>query len=315
MGLKALGSSFAAGVVLVSLLLCAGVALADARPARAWLSWQAPEGCATPTELQAKLAILTQRPVVWAAEGESHRFSIIVVARRVETSWQARVELRDTGDRSLGVREVTSRTDDCRELDVPLALVIATLLDGLWDQLLQPTAAAEPRVRPLLGAAVGVVFGLSRNPWLSAGLRLELPWALPLALTANVYPPAERSDALGRGARYLGASAGVGVCPALWRASGVSLKLCTGLQAGAIWARGIGLTERRAQALPLVFLGFEPALELPLWSDVWVAQAALLGGWTVVRPRFEWSISATRASLQPEPLLLGAQISLMGRLP
>lgn len=300
-------------------LATARTALGEVSPAHAWLSWEAPqESCATAGELRRKLGLLVQRPVRWASRADGGRFGIQVSVLAKDERWKAHVTLRDRDNKVLGTRELWSRFGECRELDVPIALVIATLIDGLWEQLApQPVSAAgSPAQRAALGASVGAVLGMGDGLWGCAGLRVELPGAWPVALDTSWYPQVAHVDASARGARIGAGHAGVSLCPYLWRNTrGDGLRLCTGLQVGAYWGSGTGLTVQHSRVLPLLLFGVGPALELPLGMPNLSVRASLQGRWAAVRPQLGWSVGSVRGSVQPETLLLGAQISLMGRLP
>lgn len=307
-------------ILFLVALACPHGARADT--ARAHLSWQAPEGCTTLDVLKDRLGLLVKRPVLWVAESDGSRFSIEVVAEPMQARWRARITLRDASGRVLGMRGVESRFEQCSELNVPVVLVIATLVDGLWDELeaasapaAEPTSPREATRRGALGAFWGATYGLGGGSWWSLGLRLDVPGPWPIALDARVNPPAADVDARGRGARLGVALAGLSVCPSLWTGPWrQALSLCAGVQAGVVWGSGIQLTAERSRTLPMAYFELGPAWSLPLGSAI-LLRISLNGGLVFVRPQFEWSVAGGRITAQSERFLLGAQISLMGRLP
>jgi len=131
--------------------LMAAIACAAA-PARAeqdtvQLAWSVPDGsgCATEEELRLLVERLSER-APFAAAGASTDFTIGGAIEPLETSWRARIVLRDAQGNDLGQREVLGRSPTCRTLNVPVALVIVTLLDSLLDgpQAPAPVETAPP---------------------------------------------------------------------------------------------------------------------------------------------------------------------------
>jgi hypothetical protein len=133
-------------------------------------------------------------------------------------------------------------------------------------------------------------------------------------MVATLYPPASQLDDVGRGARYAAAHGGGVICPSLWTlAAGTTLRVCGELQAGVMWASGAGLSVGHGRVQPLALIDVAPTLELPL-SERFFTQVSIFGGWMMLRPRFDWSVAGMPRHVQPEPWMLGARISLMGRL-
>lgn len=264
---------------------------ADTEPAHVALKWQAPTaaGCATQDEIESEVSRLTEREP--ATRGPS--FWIEAVALLHEGRWVASVALRDERGRIVGGREVSGDYASCRELDLPVALVIATLLDGLRApeaiEPAPPASSAELRTGKVgVRAFAAGAWGLA--PTLAAGIGagVELPLGWPVSIDATVYVPREQVDGAGRGARAFSVHAGAALCPRLWGLR-YALHVCGGAQAGAALARGVGLSESERAAKPLVMLGLEPQLVLGLTAS-WALQLSLAAQWVAVHPRFHWQI-------------------------
>ena len=306
-----------AGVLLYSL------AAQAAPPADVALSWQAPAGCATQPEIEQQLRPLTEGRLLESAGGRAHSFEIVARLARQDGAWSAHITLIGAQQKVLGGRALIARTEDCRALDVPASLVIATLLDGLSQQTAAP--ARSPPVPVLLTPFVAVAQGLGPGPRVGAGLGLELPLAVPLAFDATMYLPGQQLDEDGRGVRFWGLHGGASACPGqsilrsragghAWT-SAFSLRLCAGVQAGAVRARGAGLDESQSAWLPLVLLGLEPQL---LWAlnEVLTGQLALAARWTAVNPSFDWTIAGESPhQLTMERFSFAVRFGLMVRMP
>jgi hypothetical protein len=277
-----------------------------AEPARVALLWKTPvgAGCASQEEILDQVSRLSERPLV----SKEHRFEIEALALLHEGTWVASVALRDEVGRVLGGREVTGPYLACRELDVPVALVVATLLDGLQEppapvpvpvaEATAPAAVESARAKPFyagklgLGAFVALAWGLAPKVALGAGLQVEVPVGWPLVLEASAYLPGSELDAEGRGARAFTFHAGTGLCPRLV-GQRHQLRLCGSAQIGAVVAQGVGLTEPERSAKPLFMLGLEPRLMLGLTTS-WALQLSLGAHWVAVHPRFYWEIDGER---------------------
>jgi hypothetical protein len=296
--------------------LCAAAAHgAEADAARVALVWKTPEAseCASSEQIRAEVDRLSETPLVTSAP----HFQIEALALLHEGSWVASVALRDAAGRVLGGREVSGPYAACRELDVPVALVVATLLDELRQQPApaEAPAAAEstppavptpPVLRGIgLGAFATGALGLAPRLTLGFGADVELGFAWPLVLSASAYLPGRDTDAEGRGVRLLSFHAGAAVCPKLV-GHRHTLRLCGSAQAGAVLAKALGLTSSRDATRALVLLGIEPQLVLGLTPN-WALQLSLGAHWLAVRPRFHWEIEGSgqrRAETEPFALML-----------
>lgn len=283
----------ALGVVVSALAWLLAGASRGEDAARSGLVWKAPpeSDCASAEQIRAEVDRLSETPL--ATRGQ--QFEIEALALRHEGGWVASVALRDEQGRVLGGREVSGPYASCRDLDVPVALVVATLLDELRQPAPKPVPAAtstpappERRAAIGVGAFVSGALGLAPRLTLGAGASVELPLAWPLLFSASAYLPGRVTDAQGRGARVVSFHAGAAVCPRLVGRRH-ALRLCGSGQLGAVVAKGVGLTESRPATRPMIMLGLEPQLVLGL-TPSWVLQVSLGAHWLPVHPRFHWAI-------------------------
>jgi hypothetical protein len=288
-------------------------ARAQAEPARVALTWQTPDsaGCATQREIETEVGRLTEREPI--TRGQSYQIQALALLH--EGRWVASVALLDEHERILGGREVTGEFATCRDLDVPVALVVSTLLDGLRAPVVAPASAPASAAAPKpgkvgLGAFVAGASGLAPTLAAGAGLEVQLPLAWPLVFEASAYLPREQVDSAGRGARSFSFHAGASLCPRLF-GQRHQLRLCGGLQAGAALAKGVGLTDNERATQPLVMVGLEPKLVLGLTKS-WAAQLSLGVHVVALRPSFDWNIEGSGGrSLLVKPIALVARIGII----
>jgi hypothetical protein len=291
---------------------------AESRGARVALSWQAPpaSGCASPAEIEREVARLAEHELV--TRKQSYRIQALAFLH--EGSWVASVTLLDEQGRFLGGRDVSGWYSSCRQLDVPVALVIATLLDGLRAPPPPPSKRA-PSVRAPgaredrlgVGAFVAGALGLVPDPAFGFGAGVDLALGWPVALEGSVYLPRAEVDAAGRGARASAFHAGASACPRLV-GQRHELRLCGGVQAGAVVARGEGLSESLHAAEPLLLVGLEPKLLIGL-TERWALQLSIAAHWVAVHPRFTWEIEGgEQRSVSAQPIAATARIGLINFL-
>ncbi len=192
---------------------------------------------------------------------------------RSDSAWHALVSVTDLAGTVVGTRELSSADPSCHDLDAPLALAIALLVDPTATASIPPevqprespaaatSSATPPPHPPSAGRARKAPDRASPDqPWRSfmnvgAGLAVgALPDASPgLVLRIGVVPPrawpivlsgalwTESLASVG-GANSIGFSlayAGLGVCPIVARWRGAGLSACAGLDAGAMSTRGL----------------------------------------------------------------------------
>ncbi len=329
-------------MLLSCALLCVepAAASAEAAPGAVQLSWRVPEGsgCATEDEMRLQVERLSERaPFVAAGLRADHTIAGEIEA--YETTWRARIMLRDAAGKELGQREVIGRSPTCRTLNVPVALVIVTLADSLLEAppptTVESAAPPAPRLKPVVqkpalapqppheastALALGLgVFGaldLSLLPSATAGIgaALEARLPLPVALEAALYAPVDDLDAQGRGARLVLWHFGAAVCPELRLSRGGPLRaqLCAAGQIGAIDAAGRGLTEATSAQRMVAVLGFEPKLVWFLGRS-FTARASILAGWVLAQPSFRVDIEGQAPRIvRSDPVALQLRLGFMG---
>jgi hypothetical protein len=268
-------------------------------------SWRSPEdaGCATKQEIHELVQRLTRR--VSSDEAGAARSRIVAVAYEEQEHWLATITLVDSTGRVVGTRRVTAVSSSCRALDEAVAVVIATLADGLARDNEVPAADGHEQERTGLGSFLAGAVGLGSTAWFGAGFSLELPIGVPLVLDATGYLPVEQLDSAGRGARFWGFHGGAALCPSLL---GQTLALCGGTEVGAIWASGMGLTESRSELSPIWLFSLGPKIRL-LLSPAFAFELSLSAALVPVKPRFHWEIQG-----QPGSNLEGGPLSAIVRL-
>jgi hypothetical protein len=309
------------------------------------LAWSVPEGsgCADEDEMRGQIERLSERSPLLPS-GTPASYTIAASIEPFETTWRARVELRDGAGLALGARELLARSPTCRTLNVPVALVVVTLIDSLLPgttPLAAPQAAPPPSPKPVLrrpvpapapsaaarqdndartlglGAFGALAVGILPSAAVGLGAAIELRTPLPLAVDASAYLPVDELDAQGRGARFVLWHGGLGVCPELGvsRAAppfGVRAQICAVGQLGAISAAGRGLTESRHASRLVAFVAIEPKLVWFLGKSVSL-RASLVAGWVIERPRFTLDVEGLpRRAFQSDPAMLLLRIGVMG---
>jgi hypothetical protein len=313
-----------AGLFLAAAYFAAAATRVSGDDAGTELVWHAPagSGCASASEIVERVRRLTDRALSTAAS--RHHPQIVVDLLEFEYTWRARVGVVELNRGVRGQRELQARSGDCRSLDVAVAVVIATLLEGLPDAPLEaePTtdvrAAGKPALphapvvasstalmalsdvatgtsvlsrrerRYGLAAAFASAVGLGPSLIFGAQLALQLPWAFQL--DGSLYAPRAELDSRGRGARWWTWHAGARFCP-LRLGERLELQLCATGELGAIHALGVGLTPAVHEARLLVVLGISPQLAVNLTPGLQLRFDGV-AGWVPVRPRFAMDLGS-----------------------
>jgi hypothetical protein len=255
----------------------------EAQAPTAALEWHVPQAadCASRAEIETRVSRLTERRL-----GATASARIVAQLDQEDGPWRARVSVFDERGHSQGARSLGGRPGDCRSLDVAVALVIATWLEGLPQPSAEPAAdgGGAARAELGLGAAFATGFALAPSARFGAQLSLEMPLPLRPTLDASAYAPRAELDANGRGARLWAWHLGAAVCPGVWRGS-LELRMCGGAQFGAVHAVGVGLTPQLDKARLLTLLTLEPKLGLALSRGL-ALRVSAVAAWAPVRPRF-----------------------------
>lgn len=239
-------------------------------PARADWAWSAPAECADAA---------TARAAVSDTLGYEIDPALLVQARIEGSagSWRASIEVRGAG--VVRVRELTTDDATCGALDSAAIVVTALLIDEVRAQEpvalaiapdpIPTTAASEPSwvatIRLGALARIDELPGLAGAPTLD--VEVLAPGAVPILLSLGFWPPVE-SLREGRGGRFTGGLATLGVCPAA-RVGWFELGGCGGVSATYLLADGLGVAEaQHTDGLVFSVLGsFFARVQLvgPLW--------------------------------------------------
>jgi hypothetical protein len=280
---------------------------------QATLSWRAPQDaeCSSGEQLRAQVAHLSEQTMTLGDVASPYRIEAIITPNR--ESWQAQVTMRDARGQTLRSRMVSGRTPSCGSIDVAAAVVIATMLDSLRNELPRSQARTAPPPSasgrgPGLSAFAAINSQLVFDAWLGGGLALELGDDLQLTVSASVYAPGEQKDSRGRGAQLWGFHAGAALCPAVVRGNIIDLHVCAGAQGGAVLASGVGLTRQNDATVPLALALAGPKVTLML-SRTFAVQLAASAAWAFVRPKVLWSDADGDTEAVP-----GSKIALLMQL-
>ena len=201
-----------------------------------------------------------------------------LIERGPTGAWRATISLAGEGGRLLGTRELVRDAVSCRELDEPLALVIAVMIDP--DAALRPPPPPAPvPPAPVVAPPVIVQRELIPIPYVApprltpwrAGLDLGATFALGLlpnpgagiALRGRITPPrwptfelggaiwaANQAESGGIGAKFSLVEGFLSVCPLATSTLGFELGACLGARVGAIRAGGFGFDLTQEQERP-----------------------------------------------------------------
>jgi hypothetical protein len=241
------------------------------------------------------------------ASGSVEFVLLVSVERLPDQRFRAVLELRDTAARVLGSRELRSATERCSDLDEPLVLAVALMVDSEPEPSPEPPAAAaepppepeppepevpEPKARsaPLAvfaDASLALEAGLlpAVRPGLLLGVELRAVSWLSARLSWVGFLPATADAAEGASARFVLTGGEVELCPGFGDRASFRLMLCGGALYGALGARSTGLSDARSTWQPLLGASFGPKVAVPLGGR-WFGVAGLSGIVPYRPPRF-----------------------------
>lgn len=221
----------------------------------------------------------------------------VMVERLPDRHFRAVLELRDASGRVLGARVLRSAGELCSDLDEPLVLAVALMVDSEPEPEPPPPAAPpepepglleddEPRAprassAPLevfVDASLAIEAGLlpAVRPGLMLGAELRPASWLSARLSWVGFLPAS-ADVPGTGSAHFAFMAGVlELCPGFGEQSSFRLSVCGGALYGALGARSAGLEGARSTWRPLLAAAFGPRASLSLGGR-WFAVAGLTG--------------------------------------
>ncbi len=280
-------------LVLLAWLL-ASRAHADSPPPT-W-TWSADSGC---LDRDAAMHAVTD------ALGGAVEEDILVRASitGAEGAWTAEL-LVQRGEVSR-TRSLTSEARACASLSDAVVVVTALLIDEVQaasePAVLAVPVPVAPPAEPLappeeaswLGTIrLGAIARFDELPGLTGGPLLEVevlpPGGIPVLLSVGFWPPVETLRE-GRGGRFLGALAMLGVCPSVPLDVAIEVGGCGALSFSYLFAEGLGAAETRsAEGLSLGIEG-RAFLRLRIAGPLWIHGALGLLV-PIVRPRASLSV-------------------------
>jgi len=254
------------------------------------------------------------------ASGALEYVLAVNVERLSDRRFRAVLELRDASGRVLGARELKSATDLCSDLDEPLVLAVALMVDVQPEPApAPPPRAPEPEPEPepestepdappkraraeplavLADASLALEAGLlpAPRPGLLVGAELRAVSWLSARLSGFGFLPASEDVPGGGSARFLLVGGMLELCPGFVTEGSVRLSFCGGALYGAVNARSTGLAGARSTSQRLLAGVFGPKVAVPLGGR-WFG----LGGLTGVVPfqpdRYIYEVGAVREEL------------------
>jgi hypothetical protein len=297
-------------------------ARADAAPAAArtsslaWVRSDGADACIGGKDLaEAVERILGRRVFVSASAAD---VAVEGHVDRVGPGWKATLRISDEHGALLGSRELESAALDCREMDGPLAFVIAVMIDP--DAASRPQAPLEasrpaappppppppPVARPAssswtIAPRLGVSAAFGEVPSVAWGASLALrlgPPSVGVELLGSYFLPT--SDAIagapGASVQFTWAYAGAAVCPTVARLAPVSLVGCAGALGSVRTATPKGLGGEQESTSFTVLAALRARVEWRLGS---VLFAAAEGGADVPFERPEWTVTSAAGATVP----------------
>ena len=242
----------------------------------------------------------------------------VKVERLPDRLWRAVLELRDASGRVLGARELKSSTDLCSDLDEPLVLAVALMVDSDPEPPPEPSApppAPEPEPEPaepadpaprehaapleiFAEASVALEVGLlpAVRPGLMLGAELRaLSW-LSARLSGFGFLPAAEDIAGGASARFVFTGGLLELCPGFGDKTSLRLSLCGGAVYGVHGVATRGLVGASTEWRPLLAGAFGPKASIPLGGR-WFVLAGLTGVIPYRPDRFVYDVGGATQEL------------------
>jgi hypothetical protein len=247
-------------VVSLAALGAAGVAGAASPRASSlhWVRLEGAEGCPGARELAEAVERLLGRPI-FVPPTQAEAVIEGRAERRLAGGYRAIVSMTRPDGSVVGIRELETPSASCAELEEPLALSIAVMIDpdaGAPRPPSPPPASPPPRGGPWRwGVQAGPTIGLGQVPGAGVGAQIvaqiEAPRFWPIEVRAALGVGSRDAEGPAGALRLRLASAGVALCP-LRHAPTPSLALygCLGPRFGASHAEGRELDEPRRRERP-----------------------------------------------------------------
>lgn len=256
------------------------------------------------------------------ASGALEYVLAVNVERLPDRRFRAVLELRDASGRVLGARELRSATDLCSDLDEPLVLAVALMVDVQPEPApAPPPREAEPEPEPesepepddpgaapvparaeplavLAGASLALEAGLlpAPRPGLLVGAELRAVSWLSARISGFGFLPASEDVPGGGSARFLLVGGMLELCPGFVTDGSVRLSFCGGALYGAMNAQSTGLAGARSTWQRLLAGAFGPKVAVPLGGR-WFGLAGLTGVVPLRPDRYVYEVGAVREEL------------------
>jgi len=223
------------------------------------------------------------------------------VERLPDRLWRAVLELRDGAGHVLGARELRSTTDLCSDLDEPLVLAVALMVDSQPEPPPAPPPAPpapepepepEPSEQPepadshtsaesldfFANASLALEAGLlpAVRPGLMLGAELRAVSWLSARLSGVAFLPVSVDVTGGGSAQFVLVAGVLELCPSLGDKASFRLSFCGGAVYGALGAKSTGLAGSRSTWERVFGGAFGLGASLPL-SGRWFGSAGLTG--------------------------------------
>jgi hypothetical protein len=240
----------------------------------------------------------------------------VSVERQPDRRFRAVLELRDASGRVLGARELKSATDLCTDLDEPLVLAVALMVDVQPEPPPPEPPPPEPEPEPeapepiappprtpaeplafLADASLALESGLlpAARPGLLVGVELRAVSWLSARLSGFGFLPVSEDVPGGGSARFLLVGGMLELCPG-FRVDASRLSFCGGAMYGALNASSTGLAGARSTWQRLLAGTFGPKVALPL-AGRWFGLAGLTGVVPYHPDRYVYEVGAIREEL------------------
>lgn len=276
------------------------------RDVRASFTWRAPPGCVNDRALVRSVEALVKRKV-FVPQPEADVLVEGAAEPRTEGGWTATLRMRAQDGRELGVRSIVSAGNDCREIEGPLAVVLALLVDLERREIVLevppsapeplkkrekpkpepkvvPEPALAPEPKPWHGTtSFGALGSWGLLPKLALGIAARgqvevVPHVVP-GLELSAWPEKQSNDA-GPGGGF-----SAWLLTALGCVEQTELYGCVGVSTGIVSAAGIGLG--RAESPSRWYAGANARIggKLSLFGPLGLGAELGLGA-SFTRPRF-----------------------------
>jgi hypothetical protein len=316
----------AAAIVVLGALLFASHANASGTRVGLVVTSQASSSCIDARRLASAVDDMLERDAVDLDVGHDQPTIHATLEPTVLGSWRAALTL-ETGGKVVGTREVIRAGASCSVLDGPLAVVTALLVDVAKQSIrvvVPPPPPPEPPPPPVqtdrrpavarvsLEVAATVLAGLL--PGAVPGVRVEASVTPPrfAALVARMDTwPYSTTGGAGPHGDFHTITAGLGICPDLFRSRGVRVGGCVAGMVGLVRGAGEGITVSREATAPLVLVSFELGVAVRLVHPLWLhASAGLLTGQRPSDWHFDRPGGQTAIVFQPAPVAFLGSVGL-----